>query len=150
NATPSGNSVAISVLFKLGRLTGEQRYTDLAERALRHFASSLQEHPLAHGQLLMALDEYLGPAEEFVIVPALSSADLQTALALVQAPYRPRKLVAVNQECTEMLPLFQQRPARDGQVTVYHCHGQTCDQPWIGLPAIRQGLISSTSHAASP
>src|SRR5439155_22676483 len=66
-STPSGNSVAITALLRLATLTGNDRWRQVAERALTAMAGVMEQHPLAAGQLLVALDYWLGPVEEVAI-----------------------------------------------------------------------------------
>jgi uncharacterized protein YyaL (SSP411 family) len=62
DALPSGNGVAAQVLLKLGRLTGQARYREAAERTLRWAWPTLSHIPTACNALLTALDEYLDSA----------------------------------------------------------------------------------------
>ncbi|HTK74226.1 MAG TPA: thioredoxin domain-containing protein, partial [Gemmataceae bacterium] len=63
-STPSGNSVAITALLQLAKLTGTDRWRQTAERAMTAMAGVMEQHPLAAGQLFVALDYWLGPVEE--------------------------------------------------------------------------------------
>jgi uncharacterized protein YyaL (SSP411 family) len=134
NATPSGNSMAITALLKLSRLTGNKRYADYAEKALQHFAGGMEQHPMAYGQMLVALDDALGPIEEFAVFPEGQRSEV---LALLHRQFRPRKLIA-GPPLT--IPLLDNRSSIDGQPTVYHCVNQTCDLPWVGLPELESRL----------
>lgn len=58
-ATPSGNSVAIRVLNRLARRTGDQHYADLAQRTLSAFSGSINEYPGSFTYMLVQLDELL-------------------------------------------------------------------------------------------
>lgn len=138
NATPSGNSVAITVLLKLSHLTGLERYADYAEKALKHFASGMSQQPMSHGQMLQALDDWLGPVEEFVVFPE----DTDISARLYES-YRPRKLV-VGQPL--VIPLLVHRQAIGGQPTVYRCQGQTCDAPWVGETVIVERLSNISTQ----
>jgi len=60
NATPSGNGMAATALLKLARLTGEDRWQDAALDCLALMSSQLVREPLASGQALLSLDEWLG------------------------------------------------------------------------------------------
>lgn len=60
-ATPSGNGVAAYSLLRLGRLLGEPRYLQAAERALKVGMAAMREVPQAHGSLLVALEQWLEP-----------------------------------------------------------------------------------------
>ncbi|MEX1223290.1 MAG: thioredoxin domain-containing protein, partial [Pirellulales bacterium] len=64
SATPSGGSLATYGLLRLGKLTGAGRYLDAAARSLAVSATLMEESPLAAGQMLMAVDFYLGPTPE--------------------------------------------------------------------------------------
>jgi len=56
---PSGNSVAMRVLAKLYRRTGELTYKDHADKQLDFFSSNLVQRPGGHYYLLTAVSEYL-------------------------------------------------------------------------------------------
>ena len=60
NATPSGNGMAAMGLLKLADLTGEQRWRDAAVDCLGLMSSQMGREPLASGQALLALDDWLG------------------------------------------------------------------------------------------
>ncbi|HOW76922.1 MAG TPA: thioredoxin domain-containing protein [Candidatus Competibacteraceae bacterium] len=62
DALPSGNGIAAQVLLKLGRLTGQTRYREAAERTLRWAWPTLGQMPTACNALLTALEEYLESA----------------------------------------------------------------------------------------
>ena len=67
NATPSGNSAAVMALLRLGELTGETRYTDVARRVLEGTADFMTRVPVGFGHLLCALDFHLATPREVVI-----------------------------------------------------------------------------------
>src|SRR5207344_2486901 len=68
NATPSGNSMAVTGLLRLARLTGDADLFDKAERTLKLFRGLMARSPTAAGQMLNALDFYLGPMQEIAVV----------------------------------------------------------------------------------
>ena len=139
NATPSGNSMAITGLMKLGRLTGESRYLDLAEKSLKLFASAMDKQSMSFGQMLCALDDWLGPVEEFVVLPGASVEELDRVMRELHRGYRPRKIV-VGPGLS--LPLLQGRIAKEGTTTMYRCVNQECGLPWVGTEAVAKGLES--------
>ena len=67
DATPSGNGVAATLLIALGHLTGEPRYVDAAQRAVRLFAPSLAQSPGGYSTLLEALEDLTSPPTSVVI-----------------------------------------------------------------------------------
>ncbi len=54
-AEPSGNSAAADVLYRLGILTGEERFLESAQRLLRGFASKIMQQPVTMPYMLSAM-----------------------------------------------------------------------------------------------
>ena len=51
------------------------KYLDYAEKALKLFAGQMGQQPMAYGQMLIALDDWLGPVEELAVFPCKTEAD---------------------------------------------------------------------------
>lgn len=58
-ATPSGNSVAVRLLIRLSRRTGNPGYEDKAQEILQAFSGSIVEYPASYAYMLAQLDELL-------------------------------------------------------------------------------------------
>lgn len=56
-ALPSGNAVAVRVLTRLSRRTGESAYLEHARNILRFYAGQMNQHPIAYAYMLAQLDE---------------------------------------------------------------------------------------------
>jgi uncharacterized protein YyaL (SSP411 family) len=67
NAMPGGNAVAALALVRLGRLLGQTRYLDAAERTLRLFQSQIERASGGAATLLMALEEILAPPPDLAV-----------------------------------------------------------------------------------
>ena len=93
SSTPSGNALAANALLRLGRLLGRSDYLDAAERTLAAALPIMQRAPMAAGQMLLALDRYLGPAHELVLVGDMARDDTKQAVAAVHRRYLPRTRV---------------------------------------------------------
>lgn len=59
SATPSGNSVALRVLSRLNRRTGEIIYEKYASETLSAFSSNIVKNPAAYPYMLLAANEFL-------------------------------------------------------------------------------------------
>ena len=66
-AEPSGNSVAILALLKLGAITDRKDFRQAAEKSLRLFSDRLQKLPQAVPFMLLALDYSLEEPKRIVI-----------------------------------------------------------------------------------
>jgi len=138
NAIPSGNSMAATALLRLAKLTGRADFLDKAEKTLGLFRGLMAEHPMAAGQMLIALDFYLGPVQEFAVAGDPNDAETRRVLAAIRSGFRPNKVVALGrgrQEEAKFVPLLADRPAK-GTVTTYICQNLTCEAPLIGAEAV--------------
>jgi len=126
DATPSGNGSAIIALNRLGRLLGETRYMEAAERCLSRGLPQLQESPLGHATLLRALQDSVWPPPKLVL--AGTDPEAQAAMkqrAATQHGLDCYLLGATSAGLPGMLGEFHsQRP-----VTAWLCRGTQCLPP---------------------
>jgi uncharacterized protein len=126
-AMASGNGVAARALARLGWLTGEQRYLDAAEAAVRAAYPSLSRAPDAHAAMLNALDEYLGPVE--ILVVRGRGAELAAWHAALARRYSPRRMViAIPAEAAGLPDALAAKRPRETTVA-YACRGPVCSEP---------------------
>jgi uncharacterized protein YyaL (SSP411 family) len=148
NAIPSGNAMAVTALLRLVKLTGRMDLQEKAETTLRLYRGLLAAHPLAAGQMLLALDFHLGPVQEIAIVGDPATEDTRRVLHLLSASYRPHQVVALKapgsdeKKLEELWPLLAGKTAQDS-VTVYVCRNFTCQAPLVGVAAIEAALSGS-------
>jgi len=134
-AFPSGNSMAVYDLLRLGKLTMRPEYIDRAAQALKSFAGTIAENPSAYCQMLIALDFYLGPTKEIVVAGKKESLDTKTLLQSINRHYLPRKVVLFNSddsqggEVQKLVPFLKNMTAQDGHATAYVCENFVCQLP---------------------
>jgi uncharacterized protein YyaL (SSP411 family) len=145
SSIPSGNSMAVTALLRLGKLTGRVDLLEKAETTLRLFAGLMTSTPLAAGQMLVALDFYLGPVEEVAVVGDPGRDETHRVLRAVRTAFRPNKVVALRNSTVsadsadDLLPLLKEKPAA-GAVTTYICQNLTCQAPLVGAEAAETAL----------
>ncbi len=141
SSIPSGNAVAATALLRLGKLCGRPDYLTAAEGALLAGLSVMERSPTAAGQLLLALDLYLGPVPEVVLL-ATSDKEMRQLLASLQTRFVPSTVIAgrTNQpgkyQSPHLTPLFAGRSLVSNQPTLYLCQNFTCQAPVTGADAI--------------
>jgi len=126
DATPAGNAIAVIALNRLGRLLGELRYTDAAERCTRRALPSMKESPGAHASFLIALQEAILPPPHLLI----SSNDDKKGAALkkwVESNYRVDCYLIGPADRT--LPGILREYHSDKPVTAWLCRGMHCLPP---------------------
>ncbi|HXG11007.1 MAG TPA: thioredoxin domain-containing protein [Gemmataceae bacterium] len=148
NAIPSGNSMAVTGLLRLAALTGRDDLRDKAATTLRLYRGLLAGHPMAAGQMLAALDFYLGPVQEFAIVGDPDSEETRRVLRAVRSGFRPNRVVAFKPSTTtatgveEVVPLLAGKTAAD-TVTTYVCERFACRVPLVGAAAAEAALAGA-------
>ncbi|MGE0081956.1 MAG: thioredoxin domain-containing protein, partial [Thiohalomonadaceae bacterium] len=134
---PSGNGVAARALLRLGHLVGRLDYTDAAERTLRAAWSHMDQHPVGHGAMLLALREFLSPGPT-VVLRGSGDALAPWHSVLARAFDHGRHLLVVPEEAQDLPGTLAERSAQDAPVA-YVCEPGHC------LPPIRepQGLADA-------
>ena len=132
NATPSGNSSAVTALLRLSELAGDERYARVAHRVLESAAEQLGRFPGAFGYLCCALDFYLAPRQEVALVGGAAGPDTGALLGVVRSRWRPNTVVALrtpDATGADGIPLLQDRTTLDGRAAAYVCERFACQRP---------------------
>jgi len=153
NATPSGNGVAATALFRLAAITGDTRLEEAATRTLQTLSGLMTQHPRTAGQSLLALEFALGPQPIVVILQGENSdeaARMQASLA--DAPH-PSPLVLVVSESGRLQgtlkAALEGKQAINGRTTAYLCERGTCFEPLTDARALR-AFIDSRRDVVRP
>jgi hypothetical protein len=130
NAIPSGGAMAATVLLRLAALTGERRYRDAAQAAIRQVADVAPRHPTFFGQWLVALDLALADVVEVAIVGATADITTQALVAVARRGHRPDQVLAVSGEPdASAVPLLHGRALLEGRAAAYVCRSFACRRP---------------------
>src|SRR5688572_4357481 len=121
---PGGNGVAAQSLARLGWLTGETRYLDAAEAAVRGAWPSLVRGPEAHASVLNALDEFLDPVE--ILIIRGDAADAESWRRQLVQNYAPRRMVVAIPADATGLPEALTAKRALVRTVAYVCRGPVC------------------------
>jgi uncharacterized protein YyaL (SSP411 family) len=139
---PSGNSLAALALLRLGKLTGRNDFLSAAERTLEAASGVMEQASRAAGQMLLALDFYLGPTPEIVILGDANSGETQAALAALRKRFVPNKVLACRSPKGEahrskfLEPLFAGKQLTGPEPGVWVCENFACQAPVFGGDAL--------------
>lgn len=134
-AVPSGNSVAMLNLLRLGRMTGNPEYEEKAMAIGKAFARAIRRSPASHTQALSALDFALGPSFEVVIAGPSEGGETERMLDLVRREFIPHKVLLFHpttsdqKEIEEIAPYTKELQSIGGQATAYVCQNYHCRLP---------------------
>jgi uncharacterized protein YyaL (SSP411 family) len=141
NAVPSGNAMAARVLLRLAAWTGEGRYGDAAERAIRSVVPFVTRYPTGFAQWLSAMDLALAPVVEVAIVGDPGDASTAALVAETRRGFRPNQVTAVASDpAASVIPLMAERVAIGGRATAYVCRAFACRLPVGEAEALRGQL----------
>ncbi len=130
-ATPSGNGAAALGLARLAEVTGRNDLRELALGVVNWHETWMDQHPLASGQMLLALDWLSGPVESCVITghspPGPGRLFLPRGLVVMYPP----------QPNPHPVSLLEGKPSTsESEPMLFHCLGKSCADPVVGAKAV--------------
>jgi uncharacterized protein YyaL (SSP411 family) len=145
-AIPSGNSVAMLDLLRLGRMTARPNLEEKAAKIGRAFSRSVRRSASAHTQLMVALDFGIGPCHEVVIAGRAQAEDTKAMLQALRTPFLPNKVVLFNpderesDEIAQLAEFIRSQSSIDGRATAYVCTDYSCELPTTDIDRMLQLL----------
>jgi len=134
-AVPSGNSVAMLNLLRLGRITADAELEAKAAAIGRVFSAQVNRAASAHTQLLCALDFGVGPSYEVVVAGQPGAADTTRMLRVLRGRFIPNKVVLLRPNEPEAPPITRfarftkHQLSFEGKATAYVCTNYACKAP---------------------
>ena len=141
SSVPSGNAMAATGLVRLGRLCGRTDYLEAARSTLTATTSQMSDFPNNVAQMLIALDAYLGPMPEIVLLGDPHQRDTRAAIADLRKRFLPNRIVACRTgaesggDSRELDPIFAGKQMTDAALTVFVCEDFACQAPVTGKDA---------------
>jgi uncharacterized protein YyaL (SSP411 family) len=137
NATPSGTSLAIELLLKVGDLFSDARYQDRGRYLLETLAEPMARYPTAFGHALGAADLAVRGAIEVALAGAAEDARHQALAQVAAARYLPSLVLAGGTDA-DGIALLEGRSA--GEPTAYVCRAYACDAPTTDVAMLAEQL----------
>jgi uncharacterized protein YyaL (SSP411 family) len=134
-AIPSGNSVAMLNLLRIGRLTAKSEFELKAAKIGQAFTGDVLNAPLGFSFMISSVDFAVGPSFEIVIVGDPAAADTQTMIRAINDQFIPNKvslLVPTDERAeniVQLAPFVKEYTAIEGKSTAYICSNHVCQNP---------------------
>ena len=132
-AIPSGNSVALLNMLKIGRITANTDLEDKADQLIRLFSSQVKQAPTGFGQFLQGVHFALTPSYEIVISGEKENSKTREMINEIQTTFLPNKVLLLNEPdksaIHSLAPYTKEQIMKDGKPTAYVCQNYSCELP---------------------
>jgi uncharacterized protein YyaL (SSP411 family) len=134
-AVPSGNSVALLNLLKLGRITGNPEYDEKANKLVKAFSKTVSKAPHGYSQFLIGIDFMVGPSYEVVVAGNSQSEDTLEMIKVLRRKFIPNKVVLLNPaeekdaEIQSIAEYVRYQQPVENKATCYVCKNFACNRP---------------------
>ncbi len=146
-AEPSGASVALQVVLRLAAFTGDERWREVAGRALRQAAPALEASPLSLTEMLVGLDLATDRVREVVLAWPEGDPPPEPLLSVLRRTFLPSRALLGAAEGSGLTALARLAPAAadkvaaGGRPTAYVCERGACQLPAADPEALRAQLL---------
>lgn len=139
-AVPSASAMAVLALARLGHLTGNTSFTQVAFAALSGTSKQIQDTPEAYGTWILAADYLIHSPKTYVF--ATRNPDSDELFRGIQKCLPPNgSILRTNGNYKDSAVLKHKVPI-DGDDTLYICEGTSCKEPIVGKSNIRKFVES--------
>jgi uncharacterized protein YyaL (SSP411 family) len=134
-AIPSGNSIAMLNLLRLGRITASSSLEEKAAGIGRAFVGNVRQAPSAYTQLMIAVDFAVGPSYEVVIAGDWQAAETREMLQAIRSRFIPNKVIVwlppgpESSEVIRLAPFTTDHKMIQDRATAYVCTNYECKLP---------------------
>jgi len=128
-ATPSGNSIAVHNLLRLGSLTGDVDLISMAEKTLLSHTAHLRGSGAAFPQMVLGLDLFLQGVHQIVFVLP-DGTERNPFLERIKTQFLPN-VVWLGDTAAErsLSSILEGKKTLENQPTAYVCQGERCLPP---------------------
>ncbi|MDC3166311.1 thioredoxin domain-containing protein [Candidatus Marinimicrobia bacterium] len=133
-AIPSGNSAAIYCLFKLGKITGNRNWINIAHESLKAFSNQANSNPTGFTYMLTGLMFDLKSCKELIIVIDKNKHDIRSILKKIKKEYYPNFITIVkdinDKDLVENIaPWIDSYMVINDKPSYFVCTNFSCKQP---------------------
>lgn len=144
-AIPSGNSVSFNNLLKLGRLTANSEFEELASQMSKTFSDVVNNSPTGTTMMLQGINFALGNSSEVIIVGNNKSDDAKELLQQLNNKFIPNKVVLFKsednqKELEQIAPFTKDYILEEENLMVYVCKNFNCNIPTSDIKTVLELL----------
>ena len=142
---PSGYSLALHVLIRASRYTGDPRFENTALRAFKNVSGLVELNPSAFTYMLStALDYWVDVSYEIVVASREGDREVLDMIGEIWRRFMPNKVLLhiteASRRVRELAPYTKNMIAVEGKPTAYICRNRVCDLPIMGVERLSKVL----------
>jgi uncharacterized protein YyaL (SSP411 family) len=131
-AMPSGNSIAIKNLLRLGRMTANAKWEQMADESLKLFANSIKKAPTSFGAALQSVDFLEGDTRE-IVISGTHNSEIEQFTRPLYDRFLPRAVIifhdSEDNRIRDLVPYLSDFGMKEGKPTAYVCQNYACELP---------------------
>jgi uncharacterized protein YyaL (SSP411 family) len=148
-ALPSANSVALTNLLWLSRLTGDTQWADRAQSLVRAFAGTIERRPAGFTFFLCGLDFALRPGQDVVVAGEAQAPDTRQLLAALNGSFAPNRVTLLKSEenaprLARVAGFTDGLDVVKGRTAAHLCEGANCKESVTDMDDLIARLSSKT------
>jgi len=155
-AIPSGNSVAMLNLLRLGRITADTDFEEKAFQIGNVFSESVKRYPSGFTQFMVGLEFGIGPSYEVIIVGDSKAQDTEDMLQSLHKQFVPNKVVLFRSteegegSITQIAEYTKNHISQNGKATAYVCLNYECKLPTTDIEKMLELLKVKKIQSKKP
>jgi uncharacterized protein YyaL (SSP411 family) len=132
-ALPSSNSIAMMNLLRLGRMTGNTNWEQMADEAQMLFSKDIKKAPTSFGATLQSVDFTIGQSQEIIIAGKKGAPDTNEMLMKINSSFLPRAVILLNDPADDriqkLVTYLTDFEMQNNHATAYVCQNYSCELP---------------------
>ncbi|CAN5404090.1 thioredoxin domain-containing protein [soil metagenome] len=129
-AEPSGNSIAVRNLLRLGKLLDNKDYIGTAEKTLKLYAQDLKKLPFSSPAMVSNLSFFLNGEKEIIVKGDITQQPLKEMLSILNKTFIPHKVMIYSSVLeAELFEFIQEIITDEIETAIYICENYKCNLP---------------------
>lgn len=135
---PSGGSIAVKLLYKLGELTGNIKLTDSANLILSAQANGMNQYPTAFMMNIATIEARKPPHKQIIAIVGKNYKNAEKEVKELRAKLSNSVSLTIKnsgnaKELNELIPFAEGMTISDSRIDYYLCHENRCEAPVSSL-----------------
>lgn len=144
-AIPSGNSMMIHNLIRLGTLIQRNDFLAAGMKAIYSFGQQINQHPTGFAWMLSALEFFSGKRQEIVVRGEADGPFLQFAVNRLLQEFLPGSVIMYSDSRANAHFQMQQLELETNNPAVFVCENYHCKLPMTTVEQLEEFIVAETT-----